>query len=184
VVLLAVLLGLGMRRMGASSALSSGAAPAEKVAAASTDVNWLSAAGPDKEPGKDLGQISAMAVSPPAMKSEANSGHAPKESRIAKVEPATAEAATARASASSPAPGISRRHGDDLVARDTVTYLDERYKPSPKAKPANHFAGRHPSSRKHGGAIAANNKVTYLNGKPAPKAAKQDSGVKHASNSN
>ncbi len=183
VVLLAVLLGLGMRRMGASSAQSSGAAPAEKVAASSTDGNWLSAAGPDKEPGKNLGQISAMAVSPPAMKSEANSGHAPKESRIAKVEAATAEAATARASASSPAPGISRRHGDDLVARDTVTYLDERYRPAPKAKPANHFAGRHPSSRKLGGVIA-NNKVTYLNGKPAPKAAKQDSAVKHASNSN
>jgi hypothetical protein len=70
-----------------------------------------------------------------------------------------------------------------LVARDTVTYLDERYKHAPKAKPANHFAGRHPSSRKRGGVIAANT-VTYHNKTPAPKAAKQDSGVKHPSNLN
>ncbi len=184
VVLLALVLGFGMRRTRKASAPSYGVAPAEKVAATSTDVNWLSAAGPEKELGKDPGQIAAMAVSPPAIKSEANSGHVPKESRIAEVEAATAEAATARASASSPGPTISRRHGEDLIARDTVTYLDERYKPAPKAKPANRSAGRHPNSRKHGDGVIAANTVTYLNNKPAPKAAKQDSGVKHPSNLN
>jgi hypothetical protein len=69
-----------------------------------------------------------------------------------------------------------------LIARDTVTYLDERYKPAPKAKPANQFAGRHPSSRKHG--VVAANTVTYLNKHPAPKGAKQDSGAKQPSNLN
>jgi hypothetical protein len=165
-----------MRRTGNAPAQNSGAALAEKVAAASTDVNLLSAVGPEKVPGKNPGQVSALPVLPPAIKSEANSGHAPKESPVAKAGTATASAG----------PRISRRHGDDLIARDTVTYLDKRFEPrafdktASKTKPANHFAGRHPSSRKHGGVIAANT-VTYLNNKPAPKAAKQDSGIKHHS---
>jgi hypothetical protein len=138
VVLLALVLGFGMRRTGKASAQSSGAALAERVAAASTDVDLSSAVGPEKDPG----QVSALATLPSAIKLEANSGQAPKESPVA-----TAEAATARASASSPGPRISRRHADGLIARDTVTYLDERYKSAPNAKPANHFAGRHPSSR-------------------------------------
>ena len=89
VVLLALVLGFGMRRTGKASAQSSGATPAEKVAA-STDVNLLSAVGPDKNPGQDPGQVSALATLPPAMKSEANSGHAPKESPVAKAGTATA----------------------------------------------------------------------------------------------
>jgi hypothetical protein len=166
VVLLALVVGFGMRRTGKAPAQSSGAAPAEKVAAApaaraSTDVDLLRAPDPEKDPGKDPGQVAASAVSPSPIRSEGNSDHAPKEPPVAK-----AGAATARVRAS-----VSSRHGDGLIARDTVTYLDERYKPAPKAKPANHFAGPHPSSRKHGGVIAANT-VTYLNNKPAPKAAK------------
>jgi hypothetical protein len=172
VMLLALVLGFGMRRTGKASATSSGAVPPEKVAAASTDVDLLSAPAPEKDPGKDLGPISAVAVSPPAIKSEGDSDQAPKESPVAKVD-----AATARVRAS-----VSSRHGEDLIARDTVTYLDERYKPAPKAKPANHFDRRHPSSRKHDGVVTANT-LTYLNN-PAPKAAKQDSGVKHPSNLN
>jgi hypothetical protein len=170
VVLLALVLGFGMRRTGNAPAQNSGAALAEKVAAASTDVNLLSAVGPERDPGQDPGQVAASAVSPSPIRSEGNSGRAPKESPVAE-----AGAATARVRAS-----VSSRHGDGLIARDTVTYLDERYKPAPKAKPANHFAGPHPSSHKHGGVIAANT-VTYLNNKPAPKAAKQDSGIKHHS---
>jgi len=138
VVLLALVLGFGIRRTGKASAQNSGAAPVEKVAAASTDVDLSSPVGPEKDPG----QVSALATLPSAIKLEANSGQAPKESPVA-----TAEAATARSSASSPGPRISRRHADGLIARDTVTYLDERYKSAPNAKPANHFAGRHPSSR-------------------------------------
>jgi len=68
-----------------------------------------------------------------------------------------------------------------LIARDTVTYLDERYKPAPKAKPAKRLASQHPSVRKHGGVIAAST-ITYLKRKPAPKAAKPGSAIKHDSN--
>jgi hypothetical protein len=57
-----------------------------------------------------------------------------------------------------------------LIARDTVTYLDKRLEPAPKAKPPKPLARRHPKSHTHGGVIAANT-VTYLN-RPAPKAAK------------
>ena len=169
VVLLALVLGFGLRRTGKTSAQRSGAAPAEKVAAGSTDVNVLST--------PDPGQVSAVAVSPLAMKSEGNSDHAPKESQVAK-----AGAANASPSNAGPQAKISRRHGDDLIARDTVTYLDKRFdKRASKAKPANHFARRNPSSRKHDGGVIAANTVTYLDKKPAPKAAKQDSGVKHSS---
>jgi len=181
VVLLALVVGFGMRQAGKASAPSSGAVPAEKVAAASTakastDVDMLSAADPGKDAGKVPGKISAVAVSPPAMKSEGNSDRVPKESPVAK----TAAAGTSTAST-----GISRRHGDDLIARDTVTYLDKRTfdKPAPKAEPTKRFAGRHQSSRKQDGVVAANT-VTYLSNKPAPKAAKPDSGVKHYSDLN
>jgi hypothetical protein len=122
------------------------------------------------------GQVSALAVSPPTTKSEGNSERTPKESQVAK-----AGAATASPSNAGPQARVSRRHGDDLVARDTVTYLDKRFdKRASKAKPANPLARRNPSSRKHDGVIAAN-AVTYLDKKPAPKAAKPDSGIKHYS---
>ncbi len=52
---------------------------------------------------------------------------------------------------------IPRRHGDDLIARDTVTYLN----------------------RKQDGVIAAS--TVTLDDKPAPKAVKQDSGIKRYS---
>ncbi|MGD0793177.1 MAG: hypothetical protein ABR920_15530 [Terriglobales bacterium] len=176
VVLLALIVGFGMRQTGKPSAQSSGAAPAEKVAAGSTEVNLLSAADPEKDTEKVPGQVSVLAMSPPAIKSEGNSDRAPKESQVAKAGAATA--ATAGSGART-----SRRHGDDLIARDTVTYLDGRTvgKPASKAKPAERFARRHPSSRKQRGGVIAANTVTYLNNKPAPKAAKQDSGVKHSS---
>jgi len=162
VVLLALVLGFGMRRTGKSSAQSSGAVPAEKAAAASTDMDLLSAVGPEKDPG----QVSAVAVSPPAIKSEGSSDHAPKESQVETTGASTARAATAGSGAR-----ISRRTGDDLIARDTVTYLDKRFEPAPKAKPAKPLARRHPKSHPHGGGVIAANTVTYPN-KPAPKAAK------------
>jgi hypothetical protein len=169
VVLLALVVGFGMRRTGKASAQSSGAAPAEKVAAASTDVNVL------RTPA--AGHVSALAVSPPATKSKGNSGHAPKESQVAK-----AGAATASPSNAGPQARVSRRHGDDLIARDTVTYLDKRFdKRASTAKPANPLPRTNPSSRKHDGGVIAANAVTYLDKKPAPKAAKPDSGIKHYS---
>ena len=172
VVLLALVLGFGLRRTGKASAPSSAAA-----SVASTDVGLFSVPDPGKNSGRNPGQVAALAVSPPAIKSEGNSDHAPKASPVAK-----ADAAVAGTSTVSTRARISRRHADDLIARDTVTYLDERYKPAPKAKPANQFARRHPSSRKHG--VVAANTVTYLNKHPAPKGAKQDSGAKQPSNLN
>jgi hypothetical protein len=173
VVLVAMVLGFGIRQTGNASAPSSGAEPVEKIAAPAIDVDLLSAA----DAGKDSGQLPASAVSPlttrPALKSDGNSDHAPKESPVAKAAASTANASTARASIASPRAKISPKHGDDLVARDTVIYLDHRAsdKAAPKAEPPRPFARRHPSSRKHRGVIAANS-VTYLNNKPAPKPAK------------
>jgi hypothetical protein len=71
-----------------------------------------------------------------------------------------------------------------LIARDTVTYLDERYRPVPKAKAAKRFARRHPSSRPHRGDVIAANSVAYLDNKPTPKAAKPTPGTKRPSNQN
>jgi hypothetical protein len=65
-----------------------------------------------------------------------------------------------------------------LVARDTVTYLDNRFEQrasvrrAPKGEPATLLARRHPRSRRRDGGVIAANSVTYLNDKPNPKAAK------------
>jgi hypothetical protein len=165
VVLLAVVLGFGMHRTGKGAAQSSGVAPVEKVATASTEMNFLGAADSEKDAGKDPGQVSALAESPSAVKSKGNSGHAPKGAPVAKAATATASHQV----------GASRTHSDDLIARNTVTYLDKRFAPrpvnksAPKVKTAKSPA-RRPSLRKHGDAIAAN-EVIYLD-KPSPKPAK------------
>jgi hypothetical protein len=172
VVLLAAVLGFGMRRTGKAAAHDSGVAPVEKVAIASTETNFLGAADSERDAGKDPRQVSAPASSPSAVKSEGNSGWAPKAAPVAKAAPVTkAAAATASHRA-----GVSRTHSDDLIARNTVTYLDKRFEPRPVKKPAPIVKTakspvRHrPSLRKHGGVIAAN-EVTYLH-KASPKAAK------------
>ena len=177
VVLLALVLGFGMRRTGKSSAQSSGAVPAEKAAAASTDVDLLSAVGPEKDPG----QVSAAAVSPPAIKSGGSSDHAQKESQVETAGASAARASTARSEAR-----ISSRTGDDLIARDTVIYFDRRTsdEAAARAKSSKRFARLHPSSRQHGDGVIAANIVTYLNNKPTPKAAEQNSGIKHRSDPN
>jgi hypothetical protein len=165
VVLLAVVLGFGMYRTGKGAAQSSGVAPVEKVATASTGMNFMGAADSEKDAGKDPGQVSALASSPSAVKSKGNSRHAPKGAPVAKAAAATASHQV----------GASRTHSDDLIARNTVTYLDKRFAPrpvnksAPKVKTAK-SPDRRPSLRKHGGAIAAN-EVIYLQ-KSSPKAAK------------
>ncbi|MGB9206188.1 MAG: hypothetical protein WCB94_19680, partial [Terriglobales bacterium] len=172
VVLLAAVLGFGMRRTGKAAVHDSGVAPVEKVAIASPEMNFLGAADSEKDAGKDPVRVSALASSPSAVKSEGNSGHARKAAPVAKATPVT-KAATATASHRVSA---SRTHGDDLIARNTVTYLDKRFEPRPvnksasKVKTAKSPAHRRPSLRKHGGVIAAN-EVTFLH-KPSPKAAK------------
>jgi len=182
VALLALVLGFGLRRTGQASPQTSGAVAAEKVVPA--DVDLLSAVIPEgaseRAPEKAPAQVAASAVSPPALRSEvrseARSEGPQKPGELAVVQP---EGATAKARVRP-----SSRHHDDLIARDTVTYLDERYRPVPKAKPREHFARRHPSSRPHRGAVIAANSVAYLDNKPTPKAARQTPGAKRPSNQN
>ena len=155
-VLLALVLGFGMRRTGRASA-------AQNSAAATTDMNLLNATGHNKDAGKNPG-------SPPAHKSEQNSNYMLKESQVAKAAAATANGGAV----------VPRRHGDDLIARDTVTYFHQRTfdEAASRAKASHPSATLQPSSRKRDGVIAAN---TVTNSNPAPKAAKQDSGVKYYS---
>jgi hypothetical protein len=165
VVLLAAALGFGYRT-GKATAPGSGVTPVEKVATASTEMNFLGAADSEKDAGKDPRQVSVLASSPSAVKPEGNPGHAPKGAPVPK------------AAAATPSRQVRSLHtpGDDLIARNTVTYLDKRFEPRPvkksasKVKTAKSPARRRPSLRKRGGVVAAN-EVTYLH-KPSPKAAK------------
>lgn len=161
VVLAAVVLGLGVRRTSRGVAQTSETLRVQKIAAASTDVNPLSAVGAERNPAIDPWQVSTLPLPTPTADSEGNSGHAPKEAQVAKVAAPNA----------SPRPVVSRKRGDDLIASDTVTYLDKRSDPAPQAKPAKPLPRRHQKSHTHGGGVIAANTVTYFN-KPAPKAAK------------
>jgi hypothetical protein len=194
VVLLALVAGFGLRWIGKASAHNSGAAPQEKVAAAPTDAHLSSAAGsekssgqnPGQNPGKDEaknpGQVVALAAPPPVATSQANSTHVPNELPAVKPRASTASTATGAAQVSRRQVSrgqVSHGHGNDLVARDTVTYLDKSYdKSAKKAKAAKRSVGQHPSSRNsssknHTSGIAPDT-VTYLDQKPAPKATKQN----------
>ena len=111
-VLLAVALGLGIRRSGKADA-----------------------------PG-DTGQISTVPWGQTAVDSEATSSGL-KQAQVAKSgTPAT-----------SPRAAVSRRHGDDLIARDTTIYFDKRFEPAPKAK-----KGAKPIAR--GRAVGKNKRYT------------------------
>ena len=201
VVLLALVLGLGMRRTGKASAQGSAAAPTENIAPASTDVGLSSGATPERDPQKDPGQVLAVPVPPPAapaIRSEGNSNHAPEKSPVVKAGAATAStakssiarASTAKASTAKPSTAqaeamTSHRLGAE-IARDTVTYFDERAsnETALRAKPAKRFARQHQRSGKYNGGVIAANKVTYFDKKPAPKAANRNSGVKRQSEPN
>ena len=216
VVLLALVLGLGMRRTGKASAQGSAAAPTENIAPASTDVGLSSGAIPERDPQKDPGQVLAVPVPPPAapaIRSEGNSNHAPEKSPVVKAGAATAstakssiakastakpsttkasiaKASTAKASTAKPSTAqaeamTSHRLGAE-IARDTVTYFDERAsnETALRAKPAKRFARQHQRSGKYNGGVIAANKVTYFDKKPAPKAANRNSGVKRQSEPN
>jgi hypothetical protein len=173
---LALVLGYGMRRPAKSVAQSSTPIPAPKVAAAaaSTDLHPLGTVAPEKGAAKDPAtippQVSALASPPPATPSESNA--APALKPIPTVAAIATAATTARAATTTPHPPTSRSHRDDLIARDTVTYLDKRFQPAPKTSAAKRVAPRKPASRKNGSGVIAANTVTYLNGKPTPKSSK------------
>jgi hypothetical protein len=173
---LALVLGYGMRRPAKSAAQVSAPIPAPTVAAAaaSTDLHPLGTVAPEKGAAKDPAtippQVSALASPPPATPSESNA--APALKPIPTVAAIATAATTARAATTTPHPPTSRSHRDDLIARDTVTYLDKRFQPAPKTSAAKRVAPRKPASRKNSGGVIAANTVTYLNGKPTPKSSK------------
>jgi len=149
VLLLALVVGFGMRRTAKTSAQNSAPAPGNAVAATSTDLTSLSGSVPATEVVKS----NAPAAEPPAAKTRAK---------------------------------VSRQHDDDLVAPNTVVYLDKHTAETAtaKTKSKKKSAGRHPHSHKQSGGIVAANTVTYLNRAPASKTPKPDTTVKTSSNLN
>jgi len=175
VVLLALVLAFGLRQTGKASAQSSDAAPVERIAAASSEEDLLNVPDPGKQPGKDpeksgkdLGQVSGLAVSPPIIKWRGNSEHTAKARQAAK-----AGAHAAGTSNASRRAKLPHRQGDDLIARDTVTYLDKRTadEAAARARLAKSSAGKHLSSNQQDGVIAAST-ITQLKTNPPPKAPK------------
>ncbi len=177
VLMMALGLGFSMRRGNQTAVQNSGTAPAASISHASIV--------PEKDAGKHQGQVSMLPVSPAARKPEAHPDHAPRRSPAAKIDNPTAKAP---AEAPTQAPNktigtrVSRGHGDSWIARDTVTYFDQRSfdQAASRTKTSQPSASWQPISGKHDGVIAENT-VTVLNSNPAPKAAKPDSGIKRYS---
>lgn len=169
--MLALVFGFGTRPNNKATARGSGAAAAS-IAKASMVPEKTSVTG--QEPTA-------------ATKPEVHPNNGPKELSVAKDDnDPIAKAPTAKAptevSTKTVETGVSSGHGDGLIARDTVTYLDKGAfdQAASKAKVAQSSTLPQPISRKHEGVIAENS-VTVLNSNPAPKAAKPDSGIKRYS---
>jgi hypothetical protein len=169
---LALALGFGLRRAEKTSTQIPEVITAQKVSAPSTSGSLLSAAGAEKKvpkaPASAPGQVSNSSASP-VLKPGGDSRPALKHSTLPKPEaapvrtPIVSEKAGGKNRAGET--GNPRPHRDDVIAHDTVTYLDEHYRPVPKAKVAKHSS----RSGKHDGGIVAANSVTYLNKTQPPK---------------
>ncbi len=167
-VMLALILGLLVRRTGKAAALISGTSSPAKVLIASAETNSLSVPNavdntvknPDETSlkGVDPQQPSVATIEPPVSKRPAAKARAVKA-------PATKDV-------TNPKTRVPHKHGDELVAHDTVTYLDPHFKPAPKSNSTKHVATKHPTRGKHSGGVIAANSVTYLNNTPAQKPAK------------
>jgi hypothetical protein len=174
IVLVALLLGFGMRRTTGGASDQNSLGP-ENVAAATTHLNVFIP--PDV--GKGLGRPSPAAVSAPVVIPKSAPAHATTHAStgatthaIKESVPESASPKVAASSAHTPAK-ISHKHSEDLIARDTVTYLDKSAAENApaKAKVTKRSVHRHPSTSQHGGVIAANS-VTYLSNNPTPKTPK------------
>jgi hypothetical protein len=180
--MLALVFGFGTRHDddGKAAAPGSGTASAASIANASII--------PERRSGKHQGPQTAT-------KPDGQLNNAPKESPVANVNAPTAKAPIANAPLANAPTGtptgvpanlvgtsVSSRHGDRLIARDTVTYLDKRTfdQAASRAKVSQSTTLSQPVSGKHDGVVAENT-VTVLNSNPAPKAAKPDSGIKRYS---
>ena len=175
VLMMALGLGFSMRRGNKTAVQSSGAAPAASISHASIV--------PEKDTGKRQGQASVLPAAPPARRAEGHLESPPKQSPVAKINNPTAEG-PAQAPTEAPNKTVGTRvssvHGDGLIARDTVTYFDQRTLDKATSRASQPSARQQAISRQHDGVIAANT-VTVLNSNPAPKAAKPDSGIKRYS---
>jgi hypothetical protein len=165
-VLLTLALRLGMRRTGEGPAQSSGKGSGigsgilntKKVATPADVTSSVT----DFETGTGSpAPVSDSAVPPAALSSGVSSGPAPKEVQGAKVAGPVAN----------PEAEVSRQDGNDLIAPNTVIYLDKRFEPVLKAKQATPLARQHPKPRTHSGGVVSANSVTYLN-KPTPQGGK------------
>jgi hypothetical protein len=172
--MLALVFGFGTRPSNKATAQSSRAASAASIANAFVVR--------EKNSGKHQGP-------PAATKPEGHPNNGSKESSVAKVNAPTAKAPSeALTGVPTGVPtktvetGVSSGHGDGLIARDTVTYLDKGTfdQAASRATVSQSSTLPQPISRKHDGVIAENS-VTVPNSNPAPKAAKQDSGIKRYS---
>jgi hypothetical protein len=172
--MLALVFGFGTRPSNKATAQSSRAASAASIANASVVR--------EKNSGKPQGPSAAI-------KPEGHPNNGSKESLVAKVNAPMAKAPSeALTGVPTGVPtktvetGVSSRHGDGLIARDTVTYLDKGAfdQAASRAKVSQSSTLPQPISRKHDGVIAENS-VTVLNSNPAPKAAKPDSGIRRYS---
>ena len=176
VILLALLIAFGLRRNENEKTPGRNAGPAssERAATASLDAPFAVAADSGRELARDSKPVAASAI-PPTLNAPANSGQAIQQIPVVAKTPAVQKARTK----------ASRQHENDIVARDTVTYLDKRLEPrtssisasapantvaAKKTQTAKHVGRRHRSPHHRGEVIAAN-KLTYLD-KPVPKATK------------
>jgi hypothetical protein len=173
---LALALGFGLRRAEKTSTQIPQVISAQKVSASSTGRSLLTTAGAEKNTPKASAsiprQVSNSSGLPPALRSGADSDQTLKHSTLPKAEAATvripivSEKAGGKKRAGET--GKARHHGEDIIAHDTVTYLDDHYRPVPKSKVAKQSARPRPALRKHDGIVAANS-VTYLNKTQTPK---------------
>jgi hypothetical protein len=160
-IVLAILLAFGLRRSGQASARNLGATVFEQAPSVSSE----SASARASDSGNNSTHAVASAISP-TLHSEADLSQAVKAIPVTKSAPAIEK----------PRAKAAHRSTDDIIARDTVTYLDKRFEPRASSKPARksqtatHTARPHRSSHHQGDVVAAN-KVTYLD-KPAAKSAK------------
>lgn len=137
-VLLAVLVGFGGRHDGKAATKSSEVSPSGRIVAL-TGMNPPRAVGAAENRAAEPGQVSSVPWWPTAADSETGSSHALKEPQVAKSGTPTANARTA----------VSGKRDNDLIARDTVIYLDKRFKPAPKAKRAKPIARQRRDPRQY-----------------------------------
>jgi hypothetical protein len=175
VLMMALGLGFAVRRGNKIAAQSSGAGPAASIANASII--------PEKDTRRHQGQVPTMPVAPPAAKAKGHPDNAPKQSAIAiRSLSRSLSRSFGHRSFGHKTVGtrVSSGHGDGLIARDTVTYFDQRTLDKAASRASQPSARQQAISHQHDGVIAANT-VTVLNNNPAPKAAKPDSAIKRYS---